>query len=186
MANVLLFHSVLGLRRAEHEIAAEFQADGHTVALPDLYDGRSTQFYPEGFEIKDAIGDAAIEARAREAVAAAPEDAVLAGVSYGAYLIGPFWGDRPKMRGALLFAGVAPWMTPRRKDMRVSVHVAQPDPYDDEAFFAEWVADAGGVPLEMHRYAGAGHYFLDRSLPDFNAEAAALCLERARAFLGGL
>ena len=186
MAQVLLFHSVLGLRNAEHEIAAAFQADGHTVVLPDLYDGRSAQSYPEAFELKDAIGDAAIESRARAAVAAAPEDAVLAGVSYGAYLIGQFWGDRPKLRGALLFSGVAPWMTPRRTELRISAHVAQPDPFDEEAFFAEWAADAGGVPLEMHRYAGAGHYFLDRSLPDFNAEAAALCLERARAFLRSL
>ncbi|MGL5012057.1 MAG: dienelactone hydrolase family protein, partial [Paracoccaceae bacterium] len=56
-------------------------------------------------------------------------------------------------------------------------------PFDDEAFFSEWVGEAGDVALELHRYEGVGHYFLDRSLPDYNAAAAALCLERSLAFL---
>lgn len=89
------------------------------------------------------------------------------------------------MAGALLIAGVAPWMEPRRADLPVSVHVARPDPFDDEAFFADWAADAGPVPLSLHSYDGAGHYFLDRTLPDHDAAAADLCLARSLAFLCG-
>ncbi|MDJ0944906.1 MAG: dienelactone hydrolase family protein [Kiloniellales bacterium] len=187
MAHVVLFHSILGLRPAEQEIAAALVQDGHRVALPDLYDGRATDDYDAGFRLKEEIGDAVIDAHARSAIEEAPNDAVLSGVSLGAFLVGRFWGQRPRMPGALLFAGVAPWMTPRRPGLPVSAHIARPDPFDDEAFFAEWRADAGEAALEMHRYDGVGHYFfLDRSLPDYDAAAAELCLERARAFLRSL
>jgi hypothetical protein len=68
----------------------------------------------------------------------------------------------------------------------VSVHLARPDPFDDEAVIADWASGAGGVALRLHRYDGAGHYFLDRTLPDYDAGAAELCLERARDFLKSL
>ena len=184
MAHVVLFHSILGLRPVEREIAAAFEADGHTVAIPGLYDGRRTDSYDEGFRLKEEVGDEAIQARARAALAAAPEDAVLSGVSFGAFLVGELWGERPHMPGALLFAGGADWMEPRRSSLPVSVHVARPDPFDEEQVYTDWISDAGEVALEVHRYDGVGHYFLDRSLPDYDAAAAALCLQRCRAFLG--
>ena len=186
MPTVLLFHSILGLRAAEWEIAARFERGGHRVILPDLFDGRTTERYEAGFALKDRIGDDAIFARADVAVAAAPEDAVLAGVSFGAFLVGRFWGDRPKAAGALLFAGVAPWTSPRRVGFPVAAHIARPDPFDDEAVFEGWAAEAGGVSLALHRYDGVGHYFLDRSLPDYGEMAAEACLARSLRFLDGL
>ena len=186
MADIVLLHSILGLRPAEHEIASVLEKDGHNVSLPDLYDGQATDDYDDGFRLKTRVGDAAIEARARAAIEAAPEDAILSGVSFGAFLVGQFWGGRPQMPAALLLAGVAPWMIPQRPGLPVAVHIARPDPFDDEEFFDEWKAGAGSVKLEMHRYDGVGHYFLDRSLPDYDAGAAELCLERCRAFLADL
>jgi dienelactone hydrolase len=186
MAHIVLFHSILGPRPAEREIAAALESDGHVVVLPDLFGGRSTSSYDAAFRMKDEIGDAAIHARADQAVAAAPADAVLAGISFGAFLVGRFWGSRPRMPGALLLAGFAPWMSPSRAGFPVSVHLARPDPFDDESVIADWAAGAGDVALELHRYDGAGHYFLDRTLPDYDAGAAELCLERCRAFLRGI
>ena len=186
MARILLFHSILGQRPAEREIAAALEAEGHSVALPDLFGGRATESYDAGFRLKEEIGEAEIEARARAAVEKAPEDAVLSGVSFGAFLVGSFWGERPKMPGALLIAGAAPWMAPRRAGFPVQVHLARPDPFDDEEFFAQWAGDAGAVALDLQRYDGVGHYFLDRSLPDYDGAAAELCLARCRAFLRGL
>ena len=186
MASVVLFHSILGLRPAEQAIASALESGGHSVALPDLFGGLTSDSYEQGFALKEDVGDAAIEARARRALDEAPEDAVLAGVSFGAFLVGRFWGNRPRMPGALLFAGGAPWMTPRVAGLPVSAHIARPDPFDDEAFFADWADDAGSVALQLHRYEGVGHYFLDRSLPDYDAPAAERCLERATLFLGSL
>jgi dienelactone hydrolase len=183
LAHIVLFHSILGLRPVEREIASVFEADGHSVALPDLFDGQTAEDYDDAFAMKRGVGQEAIMARATAAVAEAPDDAVLSGVSFGADLVGEFWDARPKMKGALLYAGCASWMSPRRTDLKVSAHIARPDPFDDEAYFADWAEEADGVPLELHRYDGVGHYFLDRTLPDFGEEAAALCLERSRAFL---
>lgn len=186
MAHVVLFHSILGLRPIEHDIAALFEKHGHGVSLPDLFGGRKTDDYDTAFALRKEVGDSAIMAAARAAVDSAPDRAVLAGVSFGANLIGEFWEDRPLSAGALVFAGAAPWMTPRRPGFRMSVHIARPDPFDDEAYFAEWAAEADGVTLELHRYDGVGHYFLDPALPDYGAEAAKLCLERSVAFLNSL
>ena len=186
MAHIVLFHSILGLRQAEHEIAAAIEADGHVVSLPDLLAGQIAKTYEDGFALKDAIGDELIQARAREALDGAPDTAVLSGVSFGAFLVGRLWGSRPKMQGALLFAGIAPWMENLRSGLPVQAHIAQPDPFDDEAFFEDWVAGAGEMSCEMYRYPGVGHYFLDRSLPDYDSDAFNLSLERSREFLKGL
>ena len=186
MAHVVLFHSILGLRPVEHEIAAHFQRHGHTVSLPDLFGGRTTNDYDEGFAQRKEVGNQAIMAAAQAAVDSAPASAVLAGVSFGAALVSEFWLSRPDMAGALLMAGVTDWMDPRRPGFPISAHIARPDPFDDDTFFDDWVAGAGGVALNLHRYDGVGHYFLDRSLPDFGALQAQLCLDRAVAFLNTL
>ena len=132
MADIVLFHSILGLRQAEWEIAAALEKDGHRVTVPDLYDGERTDDYDEGFSLRDQIGQDALVERAGRALAEASEGAVLAGVSFGAFLVGSFWSQRPKMPGALLLCGFAPWMTPRRPGLPVSAHIARPDAFDSE------------------------------------------------------
>jgi dienelactone hydrolase len=188
MATVVLFHSILGLRDAEAAIAARVRAAGHEVVLPDLYDGRRTDTYDEGFAIHDAIGDPELLARATAAVGSLPPDAVLAGVSMGGGIAGELWGQRPATRGVLLLHGPAPLPADPRPGTPVSVHMAEPEPFDDETFLGEWIADARRLPidLEVFRYPGAGHYFTDTTLSDFDAAAAALALERAIAFLDRL
>jgi hypothetical protein len=77
-------------------------------------------------------------------------------------------------------------MTPRRPGLPVSAHISRPDPFDNEEDFAAWAAAADGVALELHRYDGVGHYFLDRSLPGYDEGTAMLCMGRIRAFLSSL
>lgn len=186
MPHVVLFHSILGLRAAERDLAAALEADGHVVTLPDLYEGQTTEDYEDGFRLKEATGEASIMDRARAALGKAPEDAVLAGVSYGAYLVGQLWGERPRMPGALLIAGGAGWAPTLRRGLPVQAHVARPDPFDEESFFVAWEGANPGVALEFCRYDGVGHYFLDPNLPDFDRDSAQLCLARSRQFLAGL
>lgn len=54
----------------------------------------------------------------------------------------------------------------------------------DEAFFEDWMGGANEAACELQRYPGVGHYFLDRTLPDYDADAAELALGRSRDFLG--
>jgi len=183
MATILLFHAILGLRGGEEAFARALRADGHRVILPDLYDGARAETYDAAFALKDRIGDATLHARATAALAAAPDDAVLAGISFGAFMLGRLWGDRPAMPGAILLSGIAPWMTPRRAGLPVLCDIARPDPFDDESFFADWVAEAGPVALDLCRHDGAGHLFLDPTLPDHDPVAAGRAITRARDFL---
>ena len=64
--------------------------------------------------------------------------------------------------------------------------MAEPEPFDDEAFLRGWIAEAERLPLalEVYRYPGAGHFFTDRTIADHDAAAAELLLGRSLAFLG--
>lgn len=186
MAHIVLFHSILGLRPIEQDLAREWEAAGHSVTLPDLYEGRSVEDYDAGFALHDEIGHAAIAERARAAVAGAPEDAALSGVSMGAGLVAESWSARPRSKGALLIAGAASWDPDLRPGLPVQAHIARPDPFDDEEYFADWAETAPGVALDLRRYEGVGHYFLDPSLSDFGETAARDCRAAMLAFLAGL
>ena len=186
MPHIVLFHSILGLRPIERDLAREWEGDGHRVTLLDLYEGRAAETYDEGFRLYEEIGPEVVSRRAALAVAGSPADAVLAGVSMGAGLVGESWGRRPRARGALLIAGAAPWADDLRPGFPVQAHIARPDPFDPEEVFAEWVAETPGASLQMLRYDGVGHYFLDPSLPDHDARAASVARAAMRAFLQSL
>jgi dienelactone hydrolase len=70
----------------------------------------------------------------------------------------------------------------------VQAHLAEPEPFDDEGFIADWAEAmrAAGLAFELHRYPGAGHYFTDATLPDHDPAAAALAEKRVLAFLARL
>ena len=186
MPHIVLFHSILGLRPIERDLTREWEDAGHTVNLPDLYDGRATNDYDEGFALFREIGRPTISARAAEAIAAAPAEAVLAGVSMGAGLVADRWGQRPDSRGALLIAGPAEWSPALRPGLPVQAHIARPDPFDPEEVFAEWEGANPGAALDLRRYDGVGHYFLDPALSDYGEEAAREARAAMLAFLASI
>jgi dienelactone hydrolase len=172
MVHVVLFHSILGLRPIERDLAREWEAAGHRVALPDFYEGRTANDYDQGFALYQEVGQSTVRARAAAALAVAPGEAVLSGVSMGAVRVLEHWGERAASRGALLIAGAGSWSPGLRPGLPVQAHIARPDPFDPEEFFEEWVATNPGAALDLRRYDGAGHYFLDPTLPDFDETAA--------------
>lgn len=56
MASVVLFHSVLGLRRVEAGAAERLRAAGHCVITPDLYAGATAASVEDGIEVMRSIG----------------------------------------------------------------------------------------------------------------------------------
>ncbi|MFO1144922.1 MAG: dienelactone hydrolase family protein, partial [Amaricoccus sp.] len=137
-----------------------------------------------GFEIRRRLGDR-VESRARAAAATLPPDAVLAGLSFGAGLACELWHDRPATAGVLLLHGVGAMPEAPRPGTPVELHLAEPDPFEDEDWIRRWVsgAAADGAAVAVHRYPGVGHLFTDPTLPDHDAAAAASALDRALAFL---
>lgn len=106
MVDVVLFHAIMGLRAAEHAWADRMRATGHRVFTPDLFAGETAATIEAGFELEKRIGWDTIVARAADASADLPNDAVLAGISMGAGVAGGLWARRPATRGVLLLHGV--------------------------------------------------------------------------------
>lgn len=185
MASVALFHSVFGLRPAVHTAADRMRAAGHTVVTPDLYGEPPVGTLAEGFALAERIGFATIVERARAAVRDLPATAVLAGFSMGAGVVDALLPDRPDTAGVLLFAGAGDFHGVR-PGLRAQLHVADPDldflPPADVERWRDGMAAAGAV-VEVYRYPGVGHLWLDEDLSDHDPLAADLTWQRCAEFL---
>lgn len=188
MATVLLLHAVRGLQDYERAAAERLRAAGHTVVLPDLFDGARAATVEEGMALKDQVGWETAVARAEAAAAPLPAEAVLGGFSWGAAIAAELWARRPDAAGILLLHGLVEIPQTARRGTRVQLHLAEPDPFEEEAFVGEIAAAAGraGCALETFRYPGAGHLFTDPDLPGHDPAAAAALWRRVDAFLAGL
>lgn len=182
MPDILLYHSVLGLRPVELELADEWRSAGHSVATPDLFDGRTAETYDDGFVILQDIGLQTVAERALHAADQQPETIIRAGVSMGASMAARAWAKKPDTKGVLFIAGPAPWPE-EVSGTPVQLHAARPEPFDEEEVFEEWYSENPGAHLEVFRYDDVGHYFLDASLPDYSETASDECRERCRSFL---
>jgi dienelactone hydrolase len=188
MAEVLLFHHVQGRTPGITEFADRLRAAGHTVHTPDLFEGRTFATVPEGLAFVEEAGFGEMIDRGVQAAGGLPEGLVYAGFSFGVLPAERLAVTRPGARGALLFEGCAPvsffgevWPA----EVPVQVHGMNADP----SFAGEGDVDAArelvaSAPrAELFLYPGDRHLFADASLPSYDAEAAALLLERVLSFL---
>jgi dienelactone hydrolase len=195
MAEVVLFHHVLGLTDGVLAFAAELRAGGHTVHTPDLFDGERAATIEDGLALAGRIGDETIEARANEAVARLPQDLVYGGFSLGGASAQRLAQTRPGARGALMYEAfislTAEWaFGPWPDGLPVQVHGMDKDPFfalEGDLDAARELAEAIGPQLaEVFTYPGDGHLFTDSSLPSYDPAATALVLSRSREFLDRL
>jgi dienelactone hydrolase len=185
MANVILFHSMLGLRETERRFATQLSAAGHTVNLPDLYEGATTDDLDEGFEIKRRMGWDVICKRAREALDSTPENAVLAGISMGAGVVSEMWPWRPTAPKVMLLHGLADVPLNARAGLPIQLHISDTDPFFPASGVDAWhsVAEAAGLNVQTFRYAHSGHYFSDPTSADHNPTATFKLWERILNFI---
>jgi dienelactone hydrolase len=180
--DLVLFHSVYGLRPAVVAAAEMFRAAGHRVVTPDLYGGLVAGSIEEGFAISADVGWAAIMGRAREAVRELPGDAVLGGLSMGVGVASELHAERPDAAGILMVHGVG------RVACRVpvQVHVGDMDAMFPPSEVAAW--RTGVEEAEVFSYPGAGHFFTDPGpgAEEFDEAAAELTWRRAVRFVGEL
>lgn len=194
MTQIVLFHSVLGLRPGMLDAADRLRADGHEVLVPDLYgDGLTFDDYEPAIAHWQASGED-LHRRTLEAVAELPDGFVVGGFSAGGGQAVLAATRRP-VRGVLLVSGVflPSWLG---DDVRwpqgvpAQVHAMVDDPFDDgpEAFAGQrQEVEAAGGQVEIFEYAGAAHLFADPSLPrEYDVAAADLMWSRVLGFLRGL
>jgi dienelactone hydrolase len=183
MADVLLFHSVYGLRPAVLAAADRLRDGGHRVVTPDRYAGAVAETLEEGRALRSRIGMEVLLARAGEALGDLPSGGVLAGMSMGAAIAQELGMADPLVAGILMLHGVGGSPEKVTPGLRIQVHVMEGDATPEEV--AEWSAamDRHGARYEIFDYAGGGHLFTDADLPDSHGPSADLVWERCLAFL---
>ena len=172
---IVLFHSAYGLRPAVHTAADRLRAQGHTVHVPDLYDGRTAEGIEEGLRIREEIGRDELLRRA--VAAAAPYSGsglVYAGFSLGGSIAQNLALGDEKARGLLLLHGTSDIADDAATGIPVQLHVAEPDPFEPDDWLNAWYLRMrkAGADVEIHRYRGAGHLYTDPELADWDEEAA--------------
>ncbi len=188
MAEVLLFHHAQGLTRGVSDFAGQLRAAGHTVHVPDLYDGQVFATLPDGAQYAAKIGFGTVIERGQAAAADLPAELVYAGFSLGVLPAQMLTQTRPGARGALLFEACVPlsefggaWPA----GVPVQVHGME----DDEFFAGEGDIDAARALVqaapdaELFLYPGHRHLFTDSSLPSYDEPAATQLTRRVLAFL---
>ena len=195
MAEVVLFHHVQGLTDGVRAVAEELRSGGHTVHTPDLFDGERPATIDDGVAHVRSVGGEVLDQRADRAVADLPEALVYAGFSFGAGTAQRLAQTRLGARGALLYESCIPitgeWaFGPWPDGVPVQIHGMDKDPFfaleGDIDAARELVATVGPELAELFVYPGDLHLFADSSLPSYDADAAALVVQRSREFLDRL
>jgi dienelactone hydrolase len=191
MAEVVLFHHAQGLTPGVGEFAETLRRAGHTVHVPDLYEGRVFATLEDGIGYAQETGIDAIIERGRAAAGQLPSELVYAGFSLGVPPAQMLAQTRPGARGALLFEACLPVsMFGGAWPQGVPVQVHGMDA--DEFFAGEGDLDAARALVQttpdakLFLYPGNRHLFADNSLPSYDEQAAALLTERALSFLDGI
>lgn len=188
MAEVLLFHHVLGLTPGVGAFADKLRKAGHTVHTPDLFDGRTFADIETGMGFVRELGFGEVMARGERVVEGLPAELVYAGFSLGVVPAQKLAQTRTGARGALLFDSCIPvseFGSTWPKGVPVQVHAMAADPFfvDGGDIDAARALVEEAEEAELFLYAGNQHLFADSSLSSYDAEASALLLRRVLEFL---
>jgi dienelactone hydrolase len=188
MVEVVLFHHALGLTPGVVAFADDLRAAGHTVHVPECYEGRTFATVEDGVAHAKEIGFSTVVERGRAAAEQYPAEVVYAGMSLGAMTAETLAMERPGARGALIMHSA---ILPSDLDgtwpagVPIQIHTMADDAWGDADIAAQI---PGEIPdAEVFIYPGDRHLFTDRSaLDEYDPEPAALVLERSLAFLAAL
>jgi dienelactone hydrolase len=191
MTEVILYHHAQGLTSGVRDFAETLKQAGHTVHLPDLYEGQVFDTLEEGIAYAQEVGFGVIGERGQRAAEGLPNTLVYAGFSLGVMPAQMLAQTRPGAKGALLFHACFPtsefggaWP----EGVPVQIHGMD----GDKLFVEEGDLDAARALVastsdaELFLYPGKEHLFADNSLPSYDERAAASLMERVLRFLDGV
>jgi dienelactone hydrolase len=194
MAEVVMFHSVLGLRPGVLGAADRMRAAGHTVHTPDLFEGEVFDDIDDGMRKEESLGYREIARRTEEAVTGLPAGLVFAGFSMGISYAEWLTASRPGALGAVLMHGAVPvealteyfgverWPA----GVPVQVHYAVDDPWvevEQEVVPLGEDVRGAGAEFEEYVYPGSAHLFADPDLAEYDRASSEAMWERVIAFL---
>ena len=190
MAEVLLFHHVLGRTAGMEALAERLRAAGHTVHLPDLFEGRTFSDRETARAYVDEVGFDTLVERGRVVAEDLPRELVYAGVSLGALPAQLLTQTRLGARAAVLISAAVPpseFDAPWPRGVPVQVHLKEDDPLmaegdlDAARSIVEVVPDA-----ELFLYPGSTHLFTEEGYADHDPAATEELVERVTALLARL
>jgi dienelactone hydrolase len=187
---IVLFHSLLGLRRGVLQWADKLRDAGYTVHTPDLYDGEVFDDSASAARKLQGIGFDELIARSRRSVSDRPAGLVYAGFSNGGAFSELLAATRPGARGAILMHAPLPIRPLGWKawpaTVPVQVHFSERDPLRSQDAIDKLAHSVcrSGATFEEYNYPGSGHLFADPDLPDFDAAASDLMFGRILELLG--
>ena len=189
MAEILLFHHVQGLTPGVHAFADRLREAGHTVHVPDLFEGRRFDTIDAGIAHVQESGFDKVLGDGRRIAEELPAELVYAGFSLGVMPAQQLAQTRPGALGALLLHGCVPpsefggaWPA----GVPVQIHGMDGAPSfagEGDLDAAQALVAANPTDAEMFVYPGNGHLFADPSLSDYDEEAAELLTTRVLEFL---
>lgn len=191
MTTVVLFPSVLGVRRGVLDAAQRIREDGHAVLVADLYEGRTFDDYAPAIAFAEQdLGQALLMKRALEAVERLPDGFLAAGFSLGCAMAAYVATQRP-VSGVLMIAGAIPVSAFEAGDewpagVPAQTHSMLDDPWREQDMLDLAIVEieAAGADIEVFDYPGRGHLFTDPSLPaEYDASATAVLWSRALPFI---
>jgi dienelactone hydrolase len=191
MAELVLYHHAQGLTKGVEAFADELRRAGHTVHVPDLYEGHTFDTLDEGLAYAKRTGFGTIMERGLTAVEGLGGALVYAGFSLGVMPAQRLAQTRAGARGALLFHACVPvsefgeaWPA----GVPVQVHGMDADPFfaDEGDLDAARALVDSAEQAELFLYPGKEHLFVDSSLPSYDQDAAALLTRRVLDFLEGI
>ena len=188
MVDVLLFHHALGLTPGIEAFAEKLRAAGHTVTVPDLFEGHIFDDLDSGLGYAGQTGFGEIAERGVREADDLPENLVYIGYSLGVMPAQQLAQTRPGARGAVFISSFVPvsefgdgWPA----GVPVQVHGMDADSIFVDEGDLEAANDlvANSADAELFLYQGNAHFFADSSVPTYDETASSLLTERILAFL---
>ena len=191
MTEVLLLHHAHGRTQGVQAFGEALRSAGHTVHVPDLYDGRVFDSLDDGLAYAREVGFGTVAERGRAAAEALPAELVYIGFSLGVVPAQMLAQTRPQARGAVLLHSCLP---PAEFDsdwpdaVPVQVHGMDADEFFVEGGDLDAARElvVAAPDAELFLYPGEQHLFTDSSLSAYDRAAAELVTERVLAFLDRL
>ena len=189
MAELLIFHHAQGLTPGVRAFGERMAAAGHTVHVPDLYDGRTFETLDEGIAHAGEIGFGTVVARGVAAADGLPAALAYVGFSLGVLPAQALAQQRPGATAAALFHSCVPpeefgsWPA----GVPLQIHIMDRDPLASPPETDLETArrlDAELDEATFFSYPGDQHLFSDESLPSYDAQAARTAEERVLELLG--
>lgn len=189
MTEVVLFHHVQGLTEGVTALADDLRAGGHTVHVPDLFDGRTFDSIEDGFAYTKSLEPGTLDERVGAAVEGLPSDVVYAGISYGVPRALYLTVNRPGAKGLVMLESAMPVagedaFGPFPDGVPVQIHGGEGDEFfQEDKEYADQAVEVLGDRVELFTYPANQHLFTDRSLPAYDAKSTAQVVERIKDFL---